>query len=81
MTSENQSEKGFKPSKAQKGAFLIALGKQMLLANLTAGAALDGLSAVNIKQDMQAHGVDGEIAEQILALELDTLAEAIDESF
>lgn len=85
MTANNDAvtgevEKGFVPTRDQKGAFLIALGEEMLRHDLSAGAVLDGHSNTSLVRTMRVHGVDGKIAEQILALNHDELTEAIDES-
>ena len=66
------------PTNAEKGALLIAVGKQMIQRDLMAGAALDGNSDEQLVKTMMENGMGGALAKSILLLDLGLFVEAVD---
>lgn len=75
------TERGYVPNHQTMAAFVIAIGKCMLVKTLSAGAVLDGQDSEFLKSKMMAEGVDGTDADAILELDHSQLTDAIDDSF
>jgi hypothetical protein len=75
------SNKGFVPTRVEKGAFLVALGTVMARQDLLADAALDGNSDDDLVDIMMENGLDATVAGRFLSMDHGALTEAIDGSF